>query len=382
MMKQKRKKNPATLQNVFCYTSDELKAYKDGKLAAGKRAKIAAHLNVEKCFRCRQIYQLISKIASEDSNSVSEEKVKCEAKRDMSVLKSHILEKLKSDMGKHTPAPVPFNVKSGVERGQIWTTFPKPKNMRGQQLSSVDAGIPVLIVDAGTGKKQLNNIIRVMPLSFDMEFHFPGETLLFDKTSPLLTGFILEIFNESPMLAGNLSEFRSILSLSDMESVENAKKRFYRNSGNAMENSADLENEDLEYRQWKKREFRLANYLVFPVNESLWEAATEIELSSFKRAADSGDSFIPEKKSVLIDNDDCSLTVFQNKDQLFARFESGSVKPGKVKVDGELIEMILSGPNEYDFIIGNTAQVAEYIELEIELGEETLIFSLKTIAAD
>ena len=91
-MNPNRKKNPASIQNIFCYTSDELKAYRDGKLAAGKRAKIAAHLNIEKCFRCRQIYQLISKSASEDSNSVSEEKVKGEAKSDMSVLKSHILE--------------------------------------------------------------------------------------------------------------------------------------------------------------------------------------------------------------------------------------------------------------------------------------------------
>jgi len=371
-----RKKNPASIQNVFCYTSDELKAYRNGEIAAEKRAEIAAHLNIEKCFRCRQIYQLIS-------NSASAKNGGDENKRDTFASKSRILEKLKSDMGKHSSPPVPFDVKTGVRKGQIWTTSPKPRNMQGQQVSHVDAGMPVLIVDDGTSKKQLSNLIRVIPLSFDIEYHFPGETILFDKAGPLMTGFILEIFNESPMLAGNLSEFRGTLSPSDMETVQNAKKQFiYLNSGNALENSADSQYEDYEYREWKKRELQLANYLAFPVNESLWELAVEIELSSFKKAADSGDRGIPEKKSVLIDNDDCSLTVFQNKDQLFARFESGTVKPGKVKVDGNLTDMISSGPNEYDVILGNTAEMAEYVQLEIELGEEALTFPLKVDTCD
>jgi len=54
------KKNPASLQNRFCYTGAEIKEYINGTVLPAKRAEISLHLNIEKCSRCRQLFTLIA----------------------------------------------------------------------------------------------------------------------------------------------------------------------------------------------------------------------------------------------------------------------------------------------------------------------------------
>jgi len=371
-MRQKRELNPATMQNIFCYTSDELQAYIKGNIDSEKRAKIASHLNFEQCSRCRQIFKLLENspiVKSKDKqNNISSEK-------------SDILKMLKNKADKNTHAPIPFNVKTNIEKGQIWTTSPKPKNIQGQQFLTVDAGIPVLIIDSGNNTKQLNNIIRVIPISFDTEFHFPGETLVFDKHSPLMIKFLLEVFNECPMLAGNLSEYRGVFSQTDMGKIETTKQKFYINNDDK-ENSVDNHDQELnnaEYKQWKKREIEIINYLVLPVNESIWNEETEIQIFQYKKAADSDNSNFPEKKAVLLDNDDSSLVVLQKSDNLFIRYESATIKPDSIKINGQSMDITSSGLYQYDCTIGRVEQISEYVDIEIKLNGEKFTFNLKTI---
>jgi hypothetical protein len=374
-MRQKRKLNPATMQNIFCYTSDELQAYIKGNIAPEKRAKIVSHLNFEQCSRCRRIFKLL------ENNSVIKSKDK---QNNISSVESDIFGMLKNKMEQKTPAPIPFKGNTNIEKGQIWTTSPKPKNMQGQQLMTVDAGIPVLIIDSGNNTKHLNNIIRVIPISFDTEFHFPGETLVFDKHNPLRIKFLLEVFNECPMLAGNLCDCRGVFSQTDITSIEKAKQKFYLTiddkENSTHDNYQEQELDDPEYRQWKEREIEIINYLILPVNENIWNEETEIQISQYKKAADSDSRNFPEKKAVLLDNDDSSLVVLQKRDELFIRYESTTITPDrvKVKINGQNIEMIISGFNQYDYTVGRVEQISEYVDIEIELNKETFNFNLKT----
>lgn len=101
-------------------------------------------------------------------------------------------------------------------------------------------------------------MIRVIPLSFDTEWHVPGETVVFDHNN---IRFLAEIFGESPMLAGNLSQYKGRLSSNDMERVKKAVSDFY---------SGEVLNLTPDYINWRKEELEYIYLgLVAPVNLSI-----------------------------------------------------------------------------------------------------------------
>ncbi len=187
-----------------------------------------------------------------------------------------------------------------MEKGQIWTTSPRPKNIQGQQLATVELGVPVLIVDHGNRDKKLANIIRVMPLSFDIGFHKEGDTACFDASGPLGSPFLVEIFNECPMLAGNLGRYRNFMPETDMEKIEVLLKQYRygedstdeQEQENAEEQKQEKEEEqeqkneedsDAELKAWQKREITLCEYLTFPVNESILDVDENVDENLNKR---------------------------------------------------------------------------------------------------
>jgi|LGVF01.1.fsa_nt_gb hypothetical protein len=247
-MKNLRKKDPASSQHQFCYTGEELLQYRSEKLPPEKRSRIFDHLNVEKCERCRRLYFSVKK---PDEETIT-------PGFDPSIMK-----KIKKRKIAPRTCPVPLK----LEKGQIWTTSLEPENIYGEIVGSVAMGIPVMIIFPGSGKMSLENIIRVIPISCDIEFQLEGESLVIDKASPLQYPILLEIFNEKPMFAGNLEEYSGSISSEDLMKVIALRKQFL---------DGETSKPDPEYLAWKQKEIELTGYLTFPVNESIWEEDAEI----------------------------------------------------------------------------------------------------------
>lgn len=347
-MKKHRKKDPASSQVQFCYTSDELMYYLKGKMPPEKRSQIFYHLNVEKCEMCRDMYISLQGPAREKAPSGNNRS---------------IIESLMKKKGKYRSSAVPLR----LEKGQIWTTSPKPKNMNGQIVGMVVIGIPVLIISCIDKEKTLENIIRVFPVSFDTEFHLEGETLVLDKTSPLGYPILLEIFNESPMLAGNLGDYRGSLLEKDLKRILALREKF-------MED--EISKPDKEYLEWKRKEIDLTKYLTFPVNEGLWEEELEIVLDlTYRKAADtSGIELAEIKVHQLMETDDFFLAIVQKRDKVLLRFVSEKAEPEELQINGKSMAMSCVLPGEYEATMGYADQMPASTEITIAIDGEQFTF--------
>ncbi|MBF0233093.1 MAG: hypothetical protein HQK65_08650 [Desulfamplus sp.] len=386
-IKKEYRKDPASLQNRFCYTGEEIKGYMDGTISPGKRSDIGVHLNIEKCSRCRQLFTLIDLNNDKESDDVEALKSEKLETTEYTPAERKIFERIKNRKKRANVQPVPFNVKNRVEKGQIWTTSPKPRTMQGQQIETVDFGVPVLIVDNGTGHKKLSNIIRVMPLSFDTEFHSTGETLCFDSSGPLGYPVLVEIFNERPMLAGNLSRFRNTVAKSDMDKIDALLKQYRYGDSDTGETGTKRDasvgknetetDSDKEMTSWQRKEMALCEYLTLPVNQSLLdEEDIEIEVSEYKRAADETGISDVEIKAMLIDNDEYRFFILQERELILLRFASNTLKPEKIMLDGNAVEIRNPYPEEFDVEIGKADSLPEKMVITLLLEEENFEFQV------
>lgn len=348
-MKKLRKKDPASSQYQFCYTGEELFQYQSKKLPPEKRSRIFHHLNVEKCERCRQLYFSVKK---PDKETITPG------------FASSIIEKIKKRKIAHRTCPVPLR----LEKGQIWTTSTEPKNIYGEIVGSAAMGVPVMIIFPGNGKKSLGNIIRIIPISCDIEFQFSGESLVIDKTSPLQYPILLEIFNEKPMFAGNLAEYRGSISSEDLMKVVALRKQFM---------DGERSKSDTEYLSWKQKEIELTDYLTFPVNEGIWEDVEPvmIYLEEYRKAADTtGTRLFEIRPHLLMETDDVSILIVQTRDKILLRFTSAVSKPEKLRIDGESLTMPQTNPGLYEVLLGYADQMPESMEIMITVGKETFQF--------
>lgn len=370
-MKKLRKKDPASSQHQLCYTGEELLQYKSEKLPPEKRSRIFHHLNVEKCERCRRLYFLLKE---PDEGTITPG------------FTPSIMEKIKKRKIAHRTCPVPLR----LEKGQIWTTSPEPKNTYGKIVGSAAIGVPVMIIFPGSGEKTLENIIRVVPISCDIEFRLSGESLVLDKTSPLQYPILLEIFNERPMFAGNLGEYRGSISSEDLRRVVALRKRFM---------DGETLKPDTEYLAWKQKEIELTDYLTFPVNEGIWEDAPDsaeklwedlpvtmkyvaddvepimIRLEEYRKAADTtGIRLFEIRPHVLMETDDVSILIVQAKDKVLLRLTSAVSKPEELRINGKFLTMPQTNTGLYEILLGYVNQMPESMEIMITVGKETFQF--------
>ena len=375
-MKKHRKKDPAASQYQFCYTGEELLQYQSEKLLPEKRSRIFHHLNVEKCERCRQLYISVKEPTEETI---------------IPGFAPSIMEKIKKRKIAHRTCPIPLR----LEKGQIWTSSPKPKNIYGEIVGSAEMGIPVMIIFPGSGEKSLENIIRVIPISCDIEFQLEGESLVIDKTSPLQYPILLEICNERPMFAGNLEEYRGSISREDLRKVVALHKQFP---------DGKTSKPDPEYLAWKQKEIELTDYLTFPVNESIWEEDPDsaeklweelpatmkyvadevkpvmIRLEEYKKAADTTGTQLSEiLPHVLMETDDVSILIVQARDKVLLRLTSVVSKPEKLQIDGKFLTIPQINPGLYEILLGYVNQMPESMEIMITVGKETFQFHSKFI---
>ena len=369
-MKSKDKYNPASLQNRFCYTGEELRDYHDGKVSPEKRVAMIRHLNIEKCQRCRDMFFLLN----------SADKTTSPPRPG-----SDFPDTLASDMQKYLkkpPSPTPITARHQVEKGQIWTTSPYPRTIQGQAFEPVGVTVPVLIVDPAIKDKKLTNVIRVMPLTFDTGYHCHGETFLLDSSGP--TGFscLVEIFNERPMLAGNLSRYKCSLAKDDMKKIETLLEKYRSPDGDdaACKDGADSEISNRDRKAWRKKEFALCDYLTDPVNQSLQDEVHRVAIAPYRKAADDGGPVQVTSAVELMNNDFGRLLLLQKKDQMLLRFSSHRFIPRKILVDDRLMEIKKTlSDEEFEVEIGRVELLRAPIKISLTVNDQSFDF---TIALD
>jgi len=237
----------------------------------------------------------------------------------------------------------------------------------------VPFAIPVLIIAAGSGEKNLQNIIRVIPISRDIEYQLKGESLALDNTNPLNHSLLLEIFNERPMLAGNLGKYLGSVSASDLKSTQAVRNQFL---------TGKIAKPDKDYLDWKQKEIKLTEYLTFPVNAALWEAEHEheIELVLFRKAADTlGLELSKIKPHRLMKTDEFSLWIIQKRDEALLRFISDKIKPGNIEINAREKTMSREKSGIYQNSLGCVRQLPEYMKIKFSIKRESIVFNLRFI---
>jgi hypothetical protein len=358
-MKKRRKGDAASSQLQFCYSGEDLLHYRTGKIDPGMRTRVYYHLNVEKCGRCRGLYHAVQTPRREVAPAVPND---------------GIVRKLRKEKGKTNARLVPLR----LDKFQIWTTSPEPRSRPGDVVDAVPMGVPVLILSPGDGKKSFGNIIRVLPLSNDTGFHFEGETFLIDKDSPLKYPILVEIFNETPMLAGNLGECRVSLSDAQAKEIHDLRNRYL--DGAAVK-------PDQQYLEWKQKEMELTRYLAFPVNERLWGGATEnegsiantidIPLVPYRRAADAGGVDLSEvTPHILVEEDRFSLAIVQKRDQVLLRFHSDTLEPEEILIDDKKVQMNKKGSGFFEVVVGYSSGMPESMVIVAVVEGNRFVFKL------
>jgi len=348
MVQKKRHLNYGSAQFSDCYSSNELLRYRMGDITITERRKIFTHLNVNKCSRCRQIY-----------NSLPEEMIPSTDGQEGTLLgiDGKCLELLQRRREKLKDKPklvVPLRLADG----QIWTTRTVIKDINGEIVGNVKVAVPVTITDSGNGLRDGGNIIRVVPVSVDIEFFCSGRSVCVEKDSPLAYPFLLSVANEIPMLAVNLGDYRGLVQKKKLDEFFKVRNLF-------LESKAPEPDNELE--KWERREMEITEYLSAPVNYALCDDGDiAIELQSYSLAADDGEIDLSELNvHKLISTDEFNLVIIQKRERLLLRFFSEVCKPDEIKLGEYSFKMSEVEPNIYELDIGHIDQMRKVINLEL-----------------
>ncbi len=365
-MKTKRTKDLASSQLQSCFCGDDMLRYRSGGLSHDMRSQIFYHLNVEKCPRCRDLFLTVQG----PSRDVSTERPN-----------RPIIDRLKREMGRYQALPVPMR----LEKGQIWTTSPEPGDGQGNVAAVAPMAVPVLLVSTGTGERSLQNTIRVLPISNDVGFHLSGETLIIHADSPLGYPFLVELFNESPMLAGNLREYRGSVSDSRFREIQMLRERYF-DGGSTVK-------PDKPYLKWREQEIDMARYLSLPVNAAIWAEPMEtgtaisevgavqgtcvhIDLMPYKKAADADGMDLSEMRSwVLMDTDSLALALVQKRDQVALRLMADERIP-EIFVGDKKAEMDKKGAGLFETVIGHVDSMPQTMSITAVVNGKRFDFQL------
>lgn len=350
--------DPASFQIRGCFSGDELLAYRKGGLPAAKRSRVFHHLNTEKCERCRDLFRLVGEDAGiEQSPGVAQK----------------MIERLKKEGASPRSYPFPFH----IEKGQVWTTACRPGNTRDDPIGPVEETFPVLIISKGNGRKTPDNIIRVIPVSFDTEYELAGETLAITEGSPLSYPVLLEVFNERPMPAGNLDEYRGSLSQNDLKLIMETRAQFLEGA---------IPEPDEDYLAWKEKELKLAEHLSFPVNEGLWgeerhDETIEIPVHEYRKAADVSEGELSDvSPHVLLKEGGIFLGIVQMRDTFLLRLVVEDDTRGplpKIFFNEKVVSLEQKGPGVYETQFGYADQMPEKMRITLQIGEDHRVFHVR-----
>ena len=242
--------DPASPQRLDCCDYEELVAYRCGTLETSRRAQIFDHLTREGCNDCRRLYELAGDADPaqdrDESTTVTEESA---AAARFARLRERQLE-----------TPEAQTTPDVLSAGQVWISRPEVAASLGAD--GGDYLYPVLIIDPGNGYLDSDNTIRIIPLSVDTDFAWPGRSLRLGTENPLAYPCLAEFFNERPMRASDLGVFRGTLTAELLELCENERDTWL---------AGQSERPSPEVATWEERELELAAVLSAPVNAALWE---------------------------------------------------------------------------------------------------------------
>jgi hypothetical protein len=363
-MKKKRSLDIASLQYQYCLTSQEIINYKTGDLSPEARQAVFHHLNIDKCLRCRELYLSLSAKHPSKERDI-----------DLTALK---MPRLNSQV-RSWPGPPEKLVK-----GQIWTTDPEPRDSQGQVFVRLPGSMPVLIIHAGNESQTIDNIIRVLPISLDIDFHCqPWTFFLKEESSPLGYSVLIEIFNERPMLAGNLKAFRGGITPEVLEVIEESRNEFIR---------SELEINDRDIKKWQDKEIEMAGYLSKPVNAMLWadgvsnlpvhdlidDQIQKIHLVQYASAAKIDEISLEEiTPHVLAFEEHFSLTLVQKRDHVFIQFQSDTEILDEISINKEHGEIIQKEDGLWEIFLGSVDRIPNQIELRLVVRDAPYLFHLQ-----
>ena len=367
MIHKKRHLHHGSAQFGDCYTFNELLRYRMGEVSITERREIFNHLNVSHCSRCRQIYDSLPEKPNlpthEQEGTLSENDDKC--------LELYKLRKKHSENKANLVTPF------RLFEGQIWTTQTAVKDTNGKIIGNVKSSIPVMIVDVGNGSKGPENIIKIVPISVDINYFCHGRSVCVDKGQPLAYPFVLSAVNEIPMLAVNLGDYRGYLQKDKLE-------EYYRTRNMFLDGKAPKPDKELQ--EWEQREVETTEYLSAPVNlcldddddimEETGEIGTlQVELQKYSLAADDTEIDLSElHSSNLLSNDEFDLVIIQKRERLLLRFYSKEYRPDEIKVNDKLSEMSEVEPNIYELDLGHVDHVRKSIDLELLVAKRQFKF--------
>gem|GEM_PF-2294045 len=364
----KRDKNIGSYQLANCFTGEDLRRYRTEIIASELRARIYHHLNVEKCERCRRLWRRI------DLNPPAKQP----AKTELSAAAQAMLAQLRAQPAEaHPKPPTPLF----LEFGQLWTTHCRPKRVDGQYAEAVSMSRPVIIVSTGNRKRHLNNIIRALPLSDDTDFQWRHDSVLLEQ-NPLGFPMLAEIFNEQPMLAGNLRRYAGQINEQDIARIQQVREQFM--------DQPETDQPDEAYGQWKRIELDAVTYLAAPVNHALQNEVADAEVIEFPaepiRWAASAAVLEKEQttvKRILKDGEGFELSLRQIADQAWVRlYDESDHPPGSILVDGCEHKLASNGPDIYEHCLGPIARLTEVLEIQIEIKNRGFVFYGKFVCDD
>lgn len=348
------RKSPGSWQHQLCPAPEEIREYKYGHLDPARRAAVGLHLR--HCRVCMEIFKAPHAWHQDEPEPAENMR-----------LKADIEKKFRHRKRRSIRPPDPLHLK----RGQVWTVAPPPP---GTTLTSGEQpymGTPVVIMDPGDRKRKRENKIRCMPLSSDIAFHLPSESLVIQEAdSPLGYPVLVEAFNERPMQASDLHRYQGDLKPEVLDTLEQIKDSMW--SLDPVQEAAAPP----EYQAWKRLEIEMAAYLSAPVNEALWAEEDDQEkkvwLHPVRLAADSGISLQEIHPTLLWQDERLAAGIVQSRDRVYLKVVWGQASPGPVKVDGRSLEAGKGDDEEQYFDLGVVETIAGVLNIEIHLDADVI----------
>jgi hypothetical protein len=362
-MKTGKKKFKGSAQLQSCYASEELIALRRnigfGKLN-GQTAAAMEHLKI--CHVCRESF---FESGAFDAERISTEPVFDRRSKEKELAQSHNRERFRRR---------PRSAPASLLAGQIWTTSTEIRIDTEETVGSVPWAYPVLIVAVEGDEYGLATILRVLPLTDTVDYVHPSECYILKEDNPLGYAATVEIFNEQPMLAGNLGRFVGVLASDDLKKVLSLRATF--SAGKGAGGPPD-------YRAWKRKEIELAAYLREPVNAAICVEAPAIEIMPYRLAGDDGIRLDEIHPSLLLETEIFTASSIQKRDVLLLRIVCRKGRPQKIMIGGKRPKALRSRhPGAYDWEIGNVGNLPEVLEISFQVGRKHYRFKRPIVGRD
>ncbi|EFK94864.1 hypothetical protein LDC_3131 [sediment metagenome] len=135
---------------------------------------------------------------------------------------------------------------------------------------------------------------------------------------------------------------------------------------------------DPEYLVWKKNEILLAGYLGYAVDRIRVKEKTEIDLFSYRKAADDRGLMLSEIEAhILMKTEAFSMAIVQKRDKVFLRNVSAKISQNALYIDGHQIKLKKKSSGVCDVPIGYVDQIAPTIDVYTIINDEAYLFGIR-----